>query len=204
MGHRAGCTAAALALAWAAAGAQAPPAAFLAAPATRGAFLNGQPLLPGTAILPGETVTTNAGGVLVLTPTAGGGAVELAARTTATVTRTAGGGLELGRGNALVVGPVHLLTPQGERLVPLSTRTSYLVNAAPGATRVGVLAGGLDTLAPGLNPLRRPPLAPGRALEILGGTAGAAPRLRPIALNRVQRPPPNAAMPRVAIVSQSR
>ena len=183
--------------------AQQPGNAYFASPTTHGAFLNGQPLLPGTAILPGETVTTDADGVVVLTPVGGtGGAIELASGTSATVARFAGGGLTLNQGDALVVGPIALRTPQGERLEPVSAGTSYVVNAAPQETRVGVLAGRLNTIAPGLNAARLQPLAPGHALAIAGG--GTLPmRFHAIAMNGVRQPPRDAAMPRVAVASQS-
>jgi hypothetical protein len=196
--------AAALALSGAGLGAQAPAEAYLTAPTTRGAFLNGQPLLPGTAILPGETVTTNVGGVVVLTPTSGGGAIELAGGASATVSPVPGGGLALGGGSALVVGPIQVTTPQGERLEPLTSGTSYVVNAAPARTRVGVLAGRLSTISPGRNAAPPQPLVPGHALEISGGAGGALVRLQAIAMNQVRQPPPDAAMPKVVTASQSR
>ncbi len=196
--------AAALALGCAGLGAQAPANAYFASPTTRGAFLHGLPLLPGTAILPGETVTSDAGGVVVLTPTGGGGgAIELAGDSSATVARAAGGGLELGRGTALVAGLIALLTPQGERLEPLTAGTSYVVNAAARQSRVGVLAGRLNTIAPGLTPARLQPLAPGHAVEITGGGGGPM-QLRSITMQGVQQPARDSAMPKVAVASQSR
>jgi hypothetical protein len=140
----------------------------------------------------------------VLTPTSGGGAIELAGGASATVSRAAGGGLTLGSGGALVVGPIKLVTPQGASLEPLTNTTSYVVNAAPQGTRVGVLAGRLNTVTPGLNPVRMQ-LAPARAIEVVGagGAAGGTVSFRPIAMNLVQQPPPNSAMPQVVVTSQS-
>src|SRR6185437_5098199 len=83
-----------------------PDGSFFAGPGTHGAYLDGAPLLPGTAILPGDVVTTESGGAALP-----GGSNSLI----------------ITKGNALVVGNVRVTTPQGATFVP-GQNSSYVVN----------------------------------------------------------------------------
>ncbi len=60
---------------------------FIAGSNTQGAVMNGQPLLSGTAVLPGDSVTTLSGGTATLVSTGtNGGVVQLGQQTLAKVT----------------------------------------------------------------------------------------------------------------------
>lgn len=189
----------ALGLALGAAAALAVPTqgAYLAGPGTKDAYLNGVALLPGTAILPGETVTTSSGGVVVLTPTQGvGGVVELAGNGEATVGGP-GAPLQIGSGDALVVGGVAVATPQGETITPRGD-ASYVVNAGASRSGVGVLAGTVFTFSPGAG---QQTLEAGHALQLshLGGQW----QINPLQMSQLVRPDPKDALPTTIPASQS-
>jgi len=171
-----------------------PDGSFFAGPGTRGAYLDGAPLLPGTAILPGDVVTTDAGGVVLLTPTQGGGAIEIAGAGSATLP---GGSntLNLTQGNALVVGNVRVTTPQGETFVP-GPNSSYVVNVASSQAGMGVLAGSVRAL---LGNGASSSVGAGQAIQIGAGNTTRAIRFADLA-----RPDPNGIMPQIIPASQSR
>lgn len=188
---------------WLAAGcaAQTPSGtAFLAAPGTREAFLNGYPLLAGTAVLPGETVTTGSGGVAVLTPTGGGGgAVELTGNASATVAPPIAGHpgapLSLTQGDALIYGQVSVLTPQGATLLPQTGSTSYVVNVATGQSSLGVLNGSVQTL----HAAGDVSVAQGQARSWKTGG-----QMRTIPMAQLTRPKPDSALQKLVPASISR
>ncbi len=65
---------------------------FIAGSNTQGATMNGVPLLPGTAVLPGEHVTTASGGTATLVSTGqNGGVVQLGQQTATTVVNNSSG-----------------------------------------------------------------------------------------------------------------
>lgn len=172
--------------------------AYFVGPGTQGAFLNGAPLLPGTAILPGETVTTGAGGVVVLTPTGGaGGVVELTGNAAATLDPT-GGQLHIGGGDALVMGDVSVVTPQGQVFTP-QNGSSYVVNIANHQSEMGVLTGSVNTYTPG-SP-QPTVVGAGNAVQVSDG--GSQVQLNRIQLSQLTRPDPNAALPKTIPASQS-
>ncbi len=172
--------------------------AYFAGPGTQGAFLNGAPLLPGTAILPGETVTTAGGGVVVLTPTGGGGGVvELTGNAAATVGAN-GGPLQIGGGDALVMGNVSVVTPQGQVFTPQSA-SSYVVNIAPSHSEMGVLTGAVNTYTPGTP--QPAVLGAGNAVQF--SDVGGQVQTNRLQLAQLTRPNPNAAVPTSIPASQS-
>lgn len=174
--------------------------AFFAGPATHDASLNGEPLLPGTAILPGETVTTSAGGVVVLTSTGGaGGALELTGNASATV-GSSPNQLILHQGDALVAGSVSVATPQGEIIAAVNGGTSFVVNAGGGQSSVGVLTGAVNTLGPGGQNAR---LGAGEAAQVAFGRNGQF-QFNRIRMAQVTLPSPAAGMPQTIPASQSR
>lgn len=176
---------------------------FLAGPGTRGAWLDGAPLLPGTAVLPGETVTTAPGGVLVLASSGpGGGVLEITGGGAATVRPggALGPALQLEQGNALVVGRVPVVTAQGETIAPLSPASSFVLNAVPQRTSVGVLTGSVQALFASGPPQPGNVLNPGQALAFTPGAATGFTRIR---MADLTVPPPTAGMPQVIPASQS-
>ena len=200
-----------MALAGAMLGGQTPDAsqdnAFFVGPGTQDAFLNGQPLLPGTAILAGETVTTGTGGILVLTPTHGdGGVLELTGNASATVRPGAvpsGLGtdqLEIQQGDALITGNVSVITPQGETFRPAGANTSYVVNAGANQSTMGVISGAVNTyngLAGGPSSI----VPAGSAIQVSGLNGQV--RIRNVNFDQVNRPSTNASIPQQAPASQS-
>lgn len=172
--------------------------AYFVGPGTQGAFLNGAPLLPGTAILPGETVTTGAGGVVVLTPTQGaGGVIELTGNAAATLDPT-GGQLHIGGGDALVMGDVSVVTPQGQVFTP-QNGSRFVVNVANHQSEVGVLTGSVSAYTPG-SP-QPTVVGAGNAVQVSDG--GGQVQLNRIQLSQLTRPDPNAALPKTIPASQS-
>lgn len=179
------------AAAWAQAG-------MIAGPGTRGASLHGQPLLAGTVVLPGETVTTSPGGVLVLASTgASGGILQLDGGAAATI--AGDGAVHIHQGNALVAGPLAIVIPQGATFRPATTSANLVVNVTPTASRVGAISGQVSSYGP-----RQPAaeLHAGQAVAVTGGS-GAPPRARPIGFATLARPDPAAAMPRSIAASPS-
>ncbi|MGH9479211.1 MAG: hypothetical protein ACRD1A_08275 [Terriglobales bacterium] len=174
-------------------------AGLIAGPGTRGAFLHGEPLLAGTVVLAGETVNTAAGGVLVLaSSSASGGIIQLAGGATATV--GADGAVTLHQGNALVAGPLAVVTPQGQRFRPTSSQAVLVVNVAPGGSRVGAISGQISTYAGGQPPMV---LHAGEAVAVTGGGGTGPPLVQPVGLATLSRPDPVAAMPRSISASPS-
>src|SRR6185437_12648793 len=163
-----------------------PDGSFFAGPGTHGAYLDGAPLLPGTAILPGDVVTTESGGAVLLTPTQGGGAIELAGGSNSLI---------ITKGNALVVGNVRVTTPQGATFVP-GQNSSYVVNVGGAQAGMGVLSGSVKTL-----------LGNGTISTVSAGSAiqvGKGNSARAIRFAELTRPDPNGIMPQVIPASQSR
>lgn len=185
--------------------------AFFAGPGTHGATLNGQPLLPGTAILQGETVTTGAGGVVVMAPTHGaGGVLELTGNASATVqSGSVQGGssdqLVVKTGNAMVMGNVSVVTPQGETFRPATANTSFVINANTTQSSMGVLTGAVNTfnsrLAASISQNQTNTIPAGNAIQV--GTNGGQIQINNIKLAQVNKPAPNAAVPQTATASQS-
>jgi len=171
-----------------------PDGSFFAGPGTHGAYLDGAPLLPGTAILPGDVVTTESGGAVLLTPTQGGGAIELAGGGSAALPGGSNS-LIITKGNALVVGNVRVTTPQGATFVP-GQNSSYVVNVGGAQAGMGVLSGSVKTL-----------LGNGTISTVSAGSAiqvGKGNSARAIRFAELTRPDPNGIMPQVIPASQSR
>ncbi len=114
-----------------AASSNAGPGGFIVGSNTSGAVMNGQPLLPGTAVLPGENVTTISGGTATLVSTGeNGGVVQLGQQTqTTVVTNSAGPQVNLIQGAVQTQGTVpvetctSMVTPQNsETIVTVSAQ----------------------------------------------------------------------------------
>ncbi|HXE31161.1 MAG TPA: hypothetical protein VN515_05115 [Terriglobales bacterium] len=185
--------------------------AFFAGPGTHGATLNGQPLLPGTAILQGETVTTGAGGVVVMAPTHGaGGVLELTGNASATVQSGSVQGnssdqLMVKSGNAMVMGNVSVVTPQGQTFRSATAGTSYVINATAAQSSMGVLTGAVNTYNPRNSPsVTQPPattIPAGDAIQVAAN--GGQIQINSIKMAQVNKPAPNAAVPQTVTASQS-
>lgn len=190
--------------------------AFFAGPGTHDATLNGAPLLPGTAILQGETVQTSPGGVVVMAPTHGsGGVLELSGNSSATVhtgnvsNAVGTDQLMVSKGNAVVTGGIAVVTPQGQTFQPANDTTSYVVNADGQQTSMGVISGSVNTLQP--RAANAPSTAPdpppvvvqaGAGIQVNTTITGQI-QLSNIRLNQVVQPSTQAAVPQTTTASQS-
>lgn len=128
--------------------------AFFTGPGTTGAMLNGAPLLPGTTVLSGETISTGPGGLVVMAPTHGsGGVLELTQNTIAQVRPgdlvSSTDELEIKSGSASILGAVTVQNPQGQIFQPSTVGTRYIVNASQAQSSMGVVAGAVTTINPG-------------------------------------------------------
>ncbi len=182
--------------------------AFFAGPGTHGALLNGAPLLPGTAVMAGETVTTSPGGVAVLAPTHGsGGVLELTANAVATVRPgmlTGGMGtdqLNVAHGDIMATGNVSVNTPQGQTFHSVNSNTSYMLNVNPQKSSMGVLQGSVATFNAN-QPSAATTVPAGNAVQVDTSANGQA-QLSNIRLNQVTKPAVSAAMPQTITASQS-
>lgn len=181
--------------------------AFFVAPGTRDAMLNGQPLLPGTAVLAGETITTSRGGVVVLTPTHGaGGAILVTGNASVTVRPGAVGAggtdqLQINQGNARITGAVTVMTPQGQVFTPAGAGASYVVNTSLAQSSMGVLTGNVATFNPGVSSAPALSVAAGQAIEV--ATINGQIRFRSIDFTRVHQPSASDSVPQTVAASQS-
>lgn len=185
------------------------PNAFFAGPGTHGALLNGAPLLPGTAVMAGETVTTSAGGVAVLAPTHGsGGVLELTAKAVATVHpgvltgAAAADQLNVVRGDIMATGNVSLSTPQGQTFHSVAAGTSYMLNVDQQKSSMGVLTGSVATSNANQPSAPAATVAAGSAVQVDIGQNGQA-KLSNIKLNQITKPAVNAAVPQTVTASTS-
>jgi len=182
---------------------------FFAGPGTHGASLNGAPLLPGTAVLAGEVVTTGPGGVAVLAPTHGaGGVLEMTSNASATVhagsIATTGGSdeLDVTKGNIMATGKVSLVTPQGQTFQSVNAATSYMVNVDPQKSSMGVLSGSVATFNTG-QASAAVTVPAGNAVQVDTGLNGQA-KLSNIKINQVAKPAVGAAVPQTVVASETR
>jgi hypothetical protein len=182
--------------------------AFFAGPGTHGALLNGAPLLPGTAVMAGETITTGPGGVAILAPTHGsGGVLELTANAIATVhtgilnSAVATDQLNVSRGDVMATGNVSVNTPQGQTFHATNSNTTYMLNVDQEKSSMGVLRGSVATFN-ATQPSEATTVPAGNAVQVNTSMNGQA-QLSNIKMNQVTKPAVSAAVPQTVTASQS-
>lgn len=185
--------------------AQASGPSFMIGVGTVNATLNAKPVLPGTAVLPGDSVATAPGGVVVMTPSGGGGVVLMNGNSSAVLPQNTTN-LQIQQGNALVAGNITVTTLQGTEFKPATgTQTTYVVNAGVAQSSMGVVTGSVSTLKPVVNNQPPPPplvVPAGDAINVSTGANGLV-QTANIKLNQVQRPNASDATPKQTPASQS-
>lgn len=153
--------------------------------------MGGVPLLPGTAIIPGETIVTGAGGAVVMgEANSTGGMVDIGPDSTVFIAPNGRGfALQLIAGSAIVTG-LTVETPQGTLIEPAHGGTEYLVDAGNTRSLVGVIMGVVQLI--GLNrPVTR--LTAGQADSLVLDARGVVDTTR-ANFSELTSPPVNSSL----------